>query len=79
MNLKLNTILIAKTKLITDKDGDKNKLATAVGAFLMSSAILTLVLPIALVYIGTIAGIIFTIILITGIIALVIYIKLINK
>jgi len=59
--------------------GDKNKLANAVGAFLMISAVLTLILPFALEFIGAIAGILFAIILITGIIGLVIYIKSINK
>ena len=59
--------------------GDRNKLANAVGAFLMISAVLTLILPFALVFIGGIAGGIFTIILITGIVGLVIYIKSINK
>ena len=59
--------------------GDRNKLANAVGAFLMISAVLTLILPFALAFIGGIAGGIFTIILITGIIGLVIYIKSINK
>ena len=59
--------------------GDPHKLANAVGAFLMRSAVLTLILPFALQFIGEIAGILFTIILITGIIGLVIYIKFINK
>ena len=59
--------------------GDRNKLANAVGAFLMISAVLTLILPFALVFIGGIAGGMFTIIQITGIIGLVIYIKSINK
>ena len=59
--------------------GDKNKLANAVGAFLMISAVLILMLPFALEFIGTSAGIIFATILITGIIGLVIYIKSINK
>ena len=59
--------------------GDKNKLANAVGAFLMISAVLTLILPFALEFIGAIAGILFATILITGIIGLVIYIKFINK
>lgn len=59
--------------------GDKNKLANAVGAFLMISAVLTLILPFALEFVGAIAGILFAIILITGIIGLVIYIKFINK
>ena len=59
--------------------GDKNKLANAVGAFLMISAVLILMLPFALEFIGASAGIIFATILITGIIGLVIYIKSINK
>lgn len=59
--------------------GDKNKLANAVGAFLMVCAVLTLILPFALEFIGAIVGILFAIILITGIIGLVIYIKFINK
>lgn len=59
--------------------GDPHKLANAVGAFLMISAVLTLILPFALQFIGAIAGILFAIILITGIIGLVIYIKFINK
>ena len=59
--------------------GDKNKLANAVGAFLMISAVLTLILPFTLEFIGAIAGIRFATILITGIIGLVIYIKFINK
>ena len=59
--------------------GDKNKLANAVGAFLMSSAVLTLILPFALEFIGEFAGIVFAIIIITGIIGLVLYIKLLNK
>ena len=59
--------------------GDKNKLANAVGALLMIYAVLTLILPFVLEFIGTIAGTIFAIILITGIIGLIIYIKFINK
>ena len=59
--------------------GDKNKLANAVGAFLMISAVLILMLPFALEFIGGIAGILLSTILITGIIGLVIYIKSINK
>ena len=59
--------------------GDKNKLANAVGAFLMIIAVLILILPFALEFIGTSAGIIFATILITGIMGLVIYIKFINK
>ena len=59
--------------------GDPHKLANAVGAFLMTSAVLTLILSFALTFIGTIAGILFATILITGIIGLVTYIKLINK
>ena len=59
--------------------GDKNKLVSAVGAFLMIIAILTLMLPFALAFIGTIAGMLFTAILIIGMIGLVIYIKSINK
>ena len=59
--------------------GDKNKLANAVGIFLMINAVLTLILPFALEFIGTISGIIFAIILLTGIIALAMYINSINK
>ena len=59
--------------------GDKNKLANAVGAFLMISAVLTFILPFTLEFIGASAGIIFATIFITGIIGLVIYIKSINK
>ena len=59
--------------------GDPHKLANAVGIFLMISAVLTLILPFALVFIGAIAGILFATIFITGMVGLVIYIKLINK
>ena len=59
--------------------GNPHKLANAVGAFLMISAVLTLILPFALQFIGAIAGILFAIILITGIIGLVLYIKFISK
>jgi len=59
--------------------GDKNKLANAVGTFLLISAVLILMLPFALEFIGTSAGIIVATLLITGIIGLVIYIKSINK
>ena len=59
--------------------GDKNKLANAVGLFLMINAVLTLLLPFALEFIGAIGGIIFAIIIIMGIIGLAIYINSINK
>ena len=41
--------------------GDKNKLANAVGIFLMISAVLILMLPFALEFIGASAGIIFAV------------------
>lgn len=59
--------------------GDKNKLANAVGAFLMINAVLTLLLPFALEFIGAIGGIIFAIIMMMGIIGLATYINSINK
>ncbi len=59
--------------------GDKNKLVNAVGSFLMITGVLTLILPFALEFIGSIGGIIFMTIIIIGIIGLVIYINSINK
>lgn len=59
--------------------GDKNKLAKAVGSFLMVIGILTLILPFVLEFIGSIGGILFTITIIIGIIGLVVYINAINK
>lgn len=59
--------------------GDKNKLAKAVGSFLMITGVLTLILPFTLEFIGSIGGIIFTTIIISGIIGLVININSINK
>lgn len=56
--------------------GDKNKLAKAVGSFLMVNGILTLILPFALEFIGSFTGIIFMIIIILGTTGLII---LINK
>ena len=58
--------------------GDTSKLAKAVGSFLMITGVLTLILPFALEFIGSI-GRIFTTIIIAGIIGLVIYINSINK
>ncbi len=59
--------------------GDKNKLAKAVGSFLMITGVLTLILPFALEFIGSIGGILFTAIIIAGIIGLVIYINSITE
>ena len=53
--------------------GDKNKLAKAVGSFLMVTGILTLILPFSLEFIGSIGGVIFATLIIIGVIGLVIY------
>ncbi|MEC2076356.1 DUF3784 domain-containing protein [Metabacillus fastidiosus] len=53
--------------------GDKNKLAKAVGLFLIINGVLVFILPFGLEFIGSIAGAIITII------ALGLYMKFINK
>ena len=55
--------------------GDKDKLAKAVGLFLLIIGILTLLLPFGLQFIGSIAGALFTIIVIVGTIGLIVYIN----
>lgn len=59
--------------------GDKNKLAKAAGSFLLVIGILVLILPLGLELIGSIIGIIFTIVTILGTIVLVAYMQLLNK
>ena len=59
--------------------GDKNKLAKATGSFLLVIGIATLILPLALEFIGSFAGILFGTIIIAGTIGLVVYINVINK
>ena len=59
--------------------GDKNKLAKAVGSFLIVVGILTLFLPFALEFIGSFVGTIFMVVIVVGIIRLVIQINSINK
>lgn len=59
--------------------GDKNKLAKAIGSFLMGIGILTLILPFLMEFIGSVGGMIFTVIIIIGTIGLIIYINGINK
>lgn len=59
--------------------GDKNKLAKVVGSFLLVNGIVTLILPFALVLIGSFAGTLFGIIITAGAIGLVVYINVMNK
>lgn len=59
--------------------GDKNKLAKAVGLFLMICGILMLILPLGLEFAGSIAGQVISILIIVGIVVLVVYIHRLGK
>lgn len=59
--------------------GDKNKLAKAVGFFLMICGVLTLILPLGIEVAGSIAGQVISILIILGIVILVLYINRLGK
>lgn len=70
--------LIAGFKEETFK-GDKNKLAKAVGGFLMICGVLTLILPFGIAVAGSIAAQMISILIVLGIIILVWYINRLGK
>jgi len=59
--------------------GDKNKLANAVGFFLMACGVLILILPFGIELVGLVAGQVISILIILGIVILVFYILRLNK
>ena len=59
--------------------GDNNKLANAVGFFLMTSGVLILILPLGIGVVGLVAGQVISILIILGIVILVFYINRLSK